>query len=67
MGVLENDQKYILCLYEIAKGSKKKCIYGPSLLILSAHIASHNWESACSRQTCLFWADPLVSNDIWTA
>lgn len=23
MGVLENDQKYIICLYEIAKGSKK--------------------------------------------
>lgn len=28
MGVLENDQKYILCLYEIAKGSKKIVFMG---------------------------------------
>lgn len=29
---------------------KEICIYGSSLLIPSAHITSHNWESACSRQ-----------------
>lgn len=37
MGVLENDQKYIICLYEIVKASKKMYLWAISPNPLSPH------------------------------